>query len=74
MCGAVISIALGFRSELFRFRADAGGTGFHPFAVLQDGLQVDMLFHLGSDVGVAAREAVKRSASANRACSGHSGE
>lgn len=54
--------------QLFGFRPDAVRTGLDPGAVLENGLQIDVLFLLGGDVRVAAGKAIHCSPAAD--CAG----
>ena len=62
---------LGFGLQLFRLGANAVRTRFDSLSVLEGGLQIDVLFDLGGDVGVAACEAIHCSATADGAGSCH---
>ena len=64
-------MGLDLRFQILRFRPNTGSAGFYSLTVFDDGLQIDLLFGLGSDIGVAAGEAIHSSAAADGTCSGH---
>ncbi len=64
-------MGLDLRLQVLRFGTNAGGTRLDSLAVFENGLQIDVLFGLGSDIGVAAGEAIHSSAAADGTCSCH---